>query len=284
MDNQKNQIIDSINSRLISLIGNDSDLYSGLNSAQRNAIAQIYLIHNCYTDILNNAIAINSPQKKTQNAPAALPEKKYPYIPRLCTGFLTLGGTALGNLLFKTLLATGFGTLLGFAAGEALSCFLLKKPQGKQTGSPKASREDDERDVALVSLNEKELEKSLKELKGCVEALMNQVEELSKPKAKGHDITTDVSFAEWVQKIVSVIQYVEDRQFRILVRGELLSKLMSMGISVQEEFGVSEDGEVIMPIPNMFVVKKLGKNPKPELTLPAVCHGDRVLAKGEIVF
>lgn len=252
MENQKNQIINKISSELISMIGNNSDLYSNLNSAQREAISQIYRIHSYYCDLFENAVVTQMPEKKIQPVPVVQIKKKSNIFSRMQNAFSSIRGNS------------------------------AKKQKSEVHVTDNARRYENKNIV--IAIDEKALEKTLNDIKNSVEVLMNQIDKLAKPKNIGHDIATDTDFAEWVQKIVSVVQYVEDKQFKILVKGELLSKLAGMGIAVLEEADVSENGEIITPMPNMFVVKKLGRNPKPEVTLPAVYTKNSILARGEIVW
>lgn len=80
-----------------------------------------------------------------------------------------------------------------------------------------------------------------------MEAVTNYVKDREQDAALGFDVTDSKSFAEWIQKFVDHANRNPDSRALNLLKEELVSKLLTMGISVYDELTYDAKGEPLLP-------------------------------------
>lgn len=289
-DNNK-ILAQSVDKILIKEIGNDSEMYQKMNSAQRDAMRRVYEICNALFEVFTvDSLEKENILQETATATCDIPaitKKDIPYsamiITCLCAIFFSFAGQILFSKPWIVLLAGGLGGTLSIVIS---TCIIKARRQNSTEETkiecPQESSNSDKETLNSNVINETGDESPADQIIKAVSELMEIIGMLSKPNYSGHDITSDSKFSEWVQKVMTAVWRSDDKYLKTLVTDELETRLSTMGLFVCTEPDVEND--VLMPpYDRLFIVRRKSQITEPTVTIPAICVGETALARGEII-
>ena len=116
-----------------------------------------------------------------------------------------------------------------------------------------------------------------------MEEVAAYVKEKEDDRALGFDISDSKSFGEWVQKFVDYANENPQNSDVAILKGDLLSKLRTMGITVYDVIRHCKNGEIQLPERDSYRDERIDENAEYSVVKHAVVISRRgVLAIGEI--
>ena len=137
--------------------------------------------------------------------------------------------------------------------------------------------------VANVGITNESLNNAVAVFYKALEDLVAYVTEKESDLALGFDISNSKSFGEWVQKFTDYANENQQNTDIAILKGELQSKLRTMGISVYDTLHRGKDGAIQLPERNSYRDERNDETAEYNMVKHAVVISRRgVLAIGEI--
>ena len=112
-------------------------------------------------------------------------------------------------------------------------------------------------------------------------ALIDHLRSVEEEGKRGHDVTKDQAFGQWIQKFyVYAVRHGEERSIQAM-KEELTDLLASMGITVYDEIILNEMGLPDLPDENYYIDEREGEN-FTRVKRPVVYSRNRLLAQGTL--
>lgn len=172
-----------------------------------------------------------------------------------------------------------FGMLCIAAISVCLACRFPAKPHTVEQGNTVSSTNTGK--VAAIEIEESALNAALDWSEKMLKAEVDYLREIEAEVQKGHDVTGNERFGQWVQKfVVYVGRHEEDRNIQML-NNELRNVLDSMGIAVYDELLLDEAGVPLLPHQTYYTDEREGEA-FTRVKRPVVYSERKLLAKGTL--
>lgn len=155
-------------------------------------------------------------------------------------------------------------------AGLAIICASLAFKMGRKKQAEAEPEIDAGAVDAALDISEK-----------TMTALIDHLRSMEEKGKRGHDVTKDKAFGQWIQKFyVYAARHGEERSMQAM-KEELTDLLASMGITVYDEIILNEMGLPDLPDETYYIDEREGEN-FTRVKRPVVYSRNRLLAQGTL--
>ena len=137
------------------------------------------------------------------------------------------------------------------------------------------------KETVHLEIDDASIQAVLEDSQKMLQSLVDYLSSCDEDANIGFDVTKDKAFGEWIQKFVNYANRNENNNTLYALKGEIISKLSTMGITVYDELLTDEHGVLILPDSDYYEDARTGTG-YTKVNRAVVYSRRRLLARGEI--